>query len=244
MLSKSKVKYIQTLGQKKFRQEEGLFIAEGPKVVSELLYARHSYITEIMALPDWLRDNAELTAGISCTEINEADLERISQLSTPNQVIAVVKQFDNDTIPVAAGQLTLVLDNIQDPGNLGTIIRMADWFGLQQVLCSDDTVDVYNPKVVQATMGSIARVNVHTLNIEEWINAQQNIPVLAAALDGKDIRLAGKPAEAIIIIGNEAKGISPAVMQLASEKITITGRGHAESLNAAVATGIILSHLT
>ncbi|MBL7731120.1 MAG: RNA methyltransferase, partial [Chitinophagaceae bacterium] len=106
------------------------------------------------------------------------------------------------------------------------------------------TVDVYNPKVVQATMGSIARVNVHTLNIEEWINAQQNIPVLAAALDGKDIRLAGKPAEAIIIIGNEAKGISPAVMQLASEKITITGRGHAESLNAAVATGIILSHLT
>ncbi len=135
MLSKSKIKYIQTLGQKKFRQEEGLFIAEGPKLADELLAADLADISEIFALPEWIEER-KIPPGITCTAITPEELEKISQLTTPNQVLILVKQFNNLSAPVAKGTVTLALENIQDPGNLGTIIRIADWFGLTQIVCS------------------------------------------------------------------------------------------------------------
>jgi RNA methyltransferase, TrmH family len=244
MLVKSKLKYIQTLGQKKFRQEERIFIAEGPKIVAELLQARKQAVTEIYAVKEWIEENTELLKQVNCTEITEQELERISQLSTPNKVIALVQQFEEPAGIVTKDRVTLVLDAVQDPGNLGTIIRIADWFGITQIVCSEDSADVYNPKVVQATMGSIARVNVAYMDLEEWLGAQEDISIYAAMLGGMDITEMKRINEGIIVIGNESKGISQGLLKMADTKITIPKKGNAESLNAAIATGIILSHLT
>jgi TrmH family RNA methyltransferase len=243
MLAKSKLKYIQTLGQKKFRQLERCFIAEGPKTVADLLNTRREYINEIFAVPQWIKENRRLILPTPCTEISEQELEKISQLSTPNQVLAVIKQFEESRFLPVKGKITLALDAIRDPGNLGTIIRIADWFGLEQVVCSHDSADVYNPKTVQATMGSIARVYVHYTNLDEWLAAQNDIRIYAAMLEGQDITGMKKLHEGIILIGNESTGIRPALLQKANVMVTIPKKGNAESLNAAVATGIILSHV-
>jgi len=242
MLSKPKIKYIQTLGQKKFREKERMFIAEGPKLVKELMESNTAKIQEIYALKDWIGGNKKLTGQVPVTEIAESELEKISQLSTPNNVLAVVEQFATREI-TAKGNITLALDNIQDPGNLGTMIRVADWFGVTQIVCSPDCADLYNPKVVQSTMGSIARVNVLYVDLQEWLLKQKNIRIYAAVLEGQDITSIKKIQEGVIIIGNESKGISADVLHLANVKITIARKGNAESLNAAVAAGIVLSHL-
>ena len=243
MLSKSKVKYIQTLSQKKFRQQEGCFIAEGPKIVMELLEARRSSIMEIFAVKEWINESEALIGKSACSAITVQELEKISQLSTPNQVLALVKQFDPSPKIVTRGRIILALDSIRDPGNLGTILRIADWFGIGQVVCSEDSAEQYNPKVVQASMGSIARVNVLYTGLEQWLVLQKDICIYATALEGQNINEMRKPEEGIILIGNESKGIRPELLQLANVKITIPRKGKAESLNAAVATGIILSHI-
>ena len=243
MLSKSKLKYIQTLGQKKFRQQEGCFIAEGPKIVAELLAAERVMVKEVFALNEWINENSRLLKKTTYTEITERELEKISQLKTPNEVFAIVQQFADAGPVITKGRITLALDTIQDPGNLGTIIRMADWFGVQQLVCSEDSADIYNPKVVQATMGSIARVKVYYTGLHEWLATEKNVQIYATVLDGLDITGMEKLNEGIILIGNESKGISPELLQLANVKITIPKKGKAESLNAAVATGIVLSHL-
>ena len=242
MLGKSKVKYIQSLGQKKLRDEEGLFIAEGPKIIPELLASADTHIQEMYALREWLDEHAAKIKDIEVTEVSEIELGRISQLSTPNQVLAVVKKFEPPVID-ARGTVSLMLDGIQDPGNVGTIVRIADWFGLGQVICSRDCADIYNPKVVQATMGSIARIKVLYTDLAEWLDLQQGINIYAASLDGEDIATIKKITQGIIVIGNESKGISAEIMNKTSNKITIPRKGHAESLNAAVAAGIILSHI-
>lgn len=242
MLVKSKIKYIQSLGQKKFRDAEGVFIAEGPKLVQELIHTVPQMVKEVFALPQWNENNGT-GAAINVTEITEEELERISQLQTPNRVVAVISKFPVAEKIVAKDTITLALDTIQDPGNMGTIIRIADWFGIKQIVCSTDSADIYNPKVVQATMGSIARVKVIYTDIAEWISLQKAVKVYATALEGKNIMGMEKIKEGIIVIGNESKGIQPAILELASVKITIPRTGMAESLNAAVATGIILSHL-
>lgn len=242
MLSKSRLKYIQTLGQKKFRLQEGCFLAEGPKLVSDILTEKRAAVLEIFALEDWIHSNASLIAATKYSIVTEQELEKISQLNTPNQVIALVKQFGN-TVPDRADGLILALDNIQDPGNLGTIIRIADWFGISQIICSEGTAESYNPKVVQATMGSIARVGVFYTDLENWLSAQTSSRIYAAVLDGQDIRKMNPLKTGILLIGNESKGISPALLALANHRITIPQKGRAESLNAAVAAGIILSHL-
>lgn len=242
MLVKQKIKYIQTLGQKKFRQEEGVFIVEGPKLVKELLQIDPVAVKEVFALQEWIEENPELAGKTTITAITEIELERISQLSTPNKVLAIVQQYPTSET-IMTNQVVLLLDTIQDPGNLGTIIRIADWFGVEQILCSPDSADLYNPKVVQSTMGSIARVKVNYLDLEAWLVSQKNIPVYAASLDGQDITSMEKIKKGIIIIGNESKGISEDILQLATNRITIPAKGKAESLNAAVAAGIILSHL-
>lgn len=243
MLSKNKVKYIQTLGYKKFRDEEKLFIAEGPKLVQELLFNCPNQITEVYALPEWINANGQLPGSDKFIEITAIELSKISQLSTPNAVLAVLKYFPPATKVHTAGRVVLALDGIQDPGNLGTIIRVADWFGLKQIICSRDSADCYNPKVVQATMGSIARVDIFYTDLMEWLSQNKTVKKYIAALTGHPVSEMKKIKEGIIIIGNESKGVREAVMKSADEKITILRTGDAESLNAAVATGIILSHL-
>lgn len=243
MLGKSQVKYIQSLGHKKVRDEEGVFIAEGPKIVTELLESAALEISELFALPDWINAHGTSIAEIKTTEINESELAKISQLSTPNKVVAIIKKFvSNKDIPTKA-TLSLLLDTIQDPGNLGTIIRIADWFGIKQIICSKTCADIYNPKTVQSTMGSIARVGVVYTDLVEWLAPHKDVPVYAAALEGKDVRTMKKITEGLIVIGNESKGISDEIFALVDIKVTIPRIGKAESLNAAVATGIILSHL-
>lgn len=244
MLSKSKTKYIQTLGQKKFRDEEGLFIAEGPKIVKDLLEEKTVTVKSVYALKEWIDDNKRLETITELIEIEEADLEKISQLKTPNKVVAVVQQFNTTDKITTSNKITLALDDIQDPGNMGTIIRIADWFGIEQIVCSNDSADIYNSKVVQSTMGSIARVKVFYTDLEEWLREQKGISIYATTLEGKAIGRIGKIKEGIIVFGNESKGISLAIMNIATDKITIPKTGKAESLNAGVAAGIILSHLT
>jgi RNA methyltransferase, TrmH family len=242
MLSKTKVKYIQSLGQKKGREQEGLFIAEGPKLVADLLEHQKNMIVAIYALPHWVEAQATTIKEVEVTMIDEMDLQKISQLSTPNQVVAIVKQFNYTNEINTKDRIVLVLDGIQDPGNMGTIIRTADWFGVEEVVCSTDSVEQYNPKVVQATMGSITRVQVHYKNLISWL-MQVQVPVYVTALEGEPLQRIGKLKNGIIVIGNEGKGVSEAVMKLATQFVTIPKAGGAESLNASVATGVILSHL-
>ncbi len=241
MVSKSQFKYIQSLGQKKYRDEEGVFVAEGPKLVKELIES-HVELMQVYALNEWIEENKDLLKSINVTAITETELERMSQLKTPNKVIAIVKKFEVNE-PAIKERISLVLDTIRDPGNLGTIIRIADWFGISQIICSADCADMYNSKVVQATMGSIARVNVFYTDLPGWLKQRSGVRIYAAMLEGKDVTKMNTIKEGLIIIGNESMGIDKEVLQYSNEKISIPRKGSAESLNAAVATGIILSHL-
>ena len=203
---------------------------------------RNTELRFLYALPEWLRENKESLPSTNLEEISEAQLGRMSQLKTPNQVIAVFKKFET-TVPVTKGRLSLVLDAVQDPGNLGTIIRTADWFGISQIICSPECADMYNSKVVQATMGSIARVGIFYTELADWLKNQQPIPIYATLLEGRDVTKMNAVGEGLLIIGNESKGIRSDLVRFATEKITIPRKGKAESLNAAVAAGIILSYL-
>jgi TrmH family RNA methyltransferase len=246
MFNKTHTKYIQSLHHKKFRDENSVFIAEGPKLVAELLDSREFACLQLFALPEWLSSNEKMLkqySGLEIFTVKDFELEKISLLTASNNVLAVFKK-KVQAVPVDInGKITLVLDTIQDPGNLGTIIRTADWFGIENIICSPACADMYNPKVVQSTMGSLARVNIFYTELEEWLHKNKKIKKYASALDGKNINQLKNIKEAIIIIGNEGKGISDAVMHAVDEKITIPKTGDAESLNAAVATGIILSQL-
>ena len=240
MLSKKEAKDIQSLGLKKNREESGLFVAEGPKIVSELLEHSAASIVSIYATDLWLNDHRDKIGNVTVHPVTESELQRISQLQTPNQVVAICRQFV-ETLP-DNNAFTLYLDRIQDPGNFGTIIRVADWFGVPQIVCSSGCADVYNSKVVQSTMGSIARVSVYYERETNWL-AQQASTIYAATLHGKPLQDFEKTRSGVLLIGNESKGLSVSVLETATEQITIQRRGAAESLNAAVATGIILSHL-
>ncbi len=239
---KSKVKYIQSLSQKKQRDQDGVFLAEGPKIINELLSAPGIELLELYAVKDWL----ETRKGIDhskTTEIDEGTLEKISLLTTPNQVIGIFRKPSAITEPVLKDKITLMADNIQDPGNMGSIIRCADWFGVLQVICSYDCADVFSPKAVQSTMGSVARVNTIYADLPTVIEKNPDIVTYAATLGGMSLYKTAPIKEGIILIGNESKGISKNLLALCRQQITIPKTGAAESLNAAVAAGIILSHL-
>ena len=247
MISKSHTKYIQSLQHKKFRDESGQFIAEGPKIVLELLEGGKFECREFYAVGSWLEVNSRLPGLYKTTTFNEVkdfELEKISALATPNKVLAVFEKRKPADNILFKGKITLLLDTIQDPGNFGTIIRTADWFGVETILCSHTAADMYNPKVVQSTMGSLGRVNVLYEDLAGWIQNNSTIKTYAAGLNGNPVSRLKGIAEGAIIIGNESKGISEALMQLVNERITISKKGSAESLNAAVATGIILSQLS
>jgi TrmH family RNA methyltransferase len=245
LITKSQVKYIQSLAHKKFRDAEGVFVVEGPKVTQELLGDPLLRPRQVYAVKDWIGQlspelGKRLKAG-PLVEVGEVELERLSAFTTPNQVVAI---FEKPVFaqPEWTSGVHLVLDGIQDPGNLGTIVRLADWFGLSTVVASPDSADVFNSKAVQSTMGSIGRVSVCYQDPVPLLY-QAGVPVYAAVLEGE--RLYGLPRirQGFIVIGNEARGIGPALLELATRRVTIPRTGATESLNAAVATGIILSHL-
>jgi len=246
MLSKKIVKYIQSLSHKKFRDEEGVFVAEGPKVVSEFLSAEIIECKIICAEKEWLFENEILLKNINKENIFETDehwLKSISLLKTPNKVAAVFTKKPAVENQNLHGRISLMLDDLQDPGNMGTIIRIADWFGVENIICSEHSVDCYNPKVVQSTMGSLLRVNLIYTDLKLFMKKHKQIPFYAASLSGVSVFKLPKITEGIFLIGNESKGLSEEILKSASQKITIPKAGHAESLNAAVATGIILSQV-
>ena len=236
MVSKNQIKLITSLQQKKYRKQEQLFFAEGVKVVQELLHSNFELQDLFTTKQDFLTVPKNKVHAIS-----EAELKKISALTTPNTCLAVFK------IPKAKQMvekgLIVALDDVRDPGNLGTIIRLCDWFGIETLFCSEESVDIYNPKVVQATMGSISRVNVVYGNLETFLS-QTKLPVFGTFMDGNNIYQEELPKEGIIIMGNEANGISTSVEKLVSERIAIPRFGNlqvTESLNVATATAIILS---
>jgi TrmH family RNA methyltransferase len=246
MITKSQVKYIQSLGQKKFRDEEQLFIAEGPKIINELLALRHGALVELYATAEWIDTHTLSLKDLPVSKIisiKDTELERISFLSAPNQVLAVFKKPVPAAVSSLPGKISLMLDGIQDPGNMGTIIRIADWFGIDQITCSMDCADAFSPKVVQSSMGSIARVQLLYTDLLKTVQDNTSLSLYAATLYGKKITAMEKLKTGVIVIGNESKGIRRALLELCREQITIPRIGHAESLNAAVATGILLSHL-
>jgi RNA methyltransferase, TrmH family len=246
MLSKNQSKYIKSLHLKKKRLENGVFFAEGTKVVLDLLAAGIFDCQEIIGTAEWFTDNSIFLhkhTTATCTVCNPEDLTNISALATPSNVFALFEMLPQMP-PKSETTLTLALDGLQDPGNLGTIIRCADWFGVQQIICSEDCADMYNPKVVQSTMGSIGRVQLYYTNLPNWLLQNANRPILATGMAGIALPKINIAPNSIIIIGNEGKGITPAVMALANQIVTIPKFGAAESLNAAVATGILLAAAT
>ena len=221
-----------------------VYIAEGEKIVDELLQAK-SGLRAIYGLPAWIdaRRDQLSNQSIEYHTITEGELIKISTLSTPNQVLAIVDTPETILPKKLPEGLYVALDNLQDPGNLGTIIRTADWFGFKGVICSENTVDAFNPKVVQSTMGSILHVPIWYGDLVEAFAANAHLPVMAATLDGNNVFKSELPKSGILLIGNESKGVSPELQQLASIRLNIPRSGKAESLNAAIAAGILMGLL-
>lgn len=239
MVTKNQIKHITALQQKKYRQSEGLFIAEGQKVINELLHSQfklqHLYFTDAI-FPTINEDQK--------TQISDEQLKKISALTSQNNCLAVFAMQDQK--PANISGIVVALDNIRDPGNMGTIIRLCDWFGITQLLCSNGTVDLYNPKVVQATMGSLTRVQVNYVDLPKFLE-NQDVPVFGTFMDGKNIYSQPLPQNAIIVLGNEANGISSEVEAIVAQKLSIPRFGDlqaTESLNVASATAIILSEFS
>ena len=246
MISKNKIKYIKSLELKKNRNKEGKFVAEGHKAVDDLLVLQPASL--IVATEEWLKDKS-IDPRTEVVTVSEEELRKVSFLQHPQQVLAVFDQRDNRDFASANidfNCLNLALDGVQDPGNLGTIIRIADWFGITHIYCSQDTADVYNPKVVQATMGSIARVKVLYGDLMAlFASLPADVPVYGTLLDGEDIYAQQLDNRGFIVMGNEGKGISPELTQRVNRRLLIPNfppeRPTADSLNVAIATAITCS---
>jgi RNA methyltransferase, TrmH family len=236
MVSKNQIKLISSLHQKKQRLAHQLFFAEGVKVIQELLESNF----ELEQLYTTQNDFESVLVSKK-TIIEDSDLKKMSALATANTCLAVFKIPVPK--PILDSGLILALDDVRDPGNLGTILRLCDWFGVHQILCSKETVDIYNPKVIQATMGSVARVNVNYVDLENYITKTQ-LPVFGTFMNGENIYKTQLPQKAIIIMGNEANGIAPSLEKLCQNRLSIPRFGSlqkTESLNVATATAIVLS---
>lgn len=245
MLTANTIKLIKSLQQKKFRNQEGRFVAEGQRLVSDLLQSTLS-IDQVYYTTEW-ENNSQIVDN-RFHPISAKDMARISGLKTPTSVLAVAKIPENSLeINQIKNSLTLALDNIQDPGNLGTIIRLADWFGIRTIVCSAETADAFSPKVVQATMGAIARVKVIYVDLIPFLNdaSAQKIPVFGTFLNGDNIYSAQLPKNGIVVLGNEGNGISDEVSKRITQRITIPSFTEfgptSESLNVAMATAIVCS---
>lgn len=237
MITKAQVKHIRSLEDKKYRSESGSFVVEGDKMVLELIQNQIE-IKHLYATKNWIdAHRIKLKNTTPLTEVLDSELERISFLSTPNQVLAEV-YFSSLHFSETSGH-ALLLDSIQDPGNMGSIIRIADWFGITHVYCFGHCVDVFNPKVVQSTMGSLLRVNIRSILIDEVAELCGKSKLIGATLGGDNIEQISKTEQMVLVIGNESKGIRKEIIDLCAQCVTIPKKGHAESLNAAVATGIL-----
>lgn len=234
MLSKNQIKLVASLKQKKYRNQHGLFVAEGIKTIEELLASQiklyHLFTTESFQL-----DSQKETL------ITDHELKKISYLTTPNKALALFEI--PKVLPLDKSQLIVAVDEVRDPGNLGTIIRLCDWFGIEHLVCSTGTVDCFNPKVIQATMGSIIRVNIHYLDLPNLL-FDFDYPIFGAFMDGENVYSKALPSQGLVIMGNEANGISKEVEKFVTDRISIPRFGklqETESLNVATATAILLS---
>lgn len=248
MISKNQIKFIKGLELKKFRKACGAFVAEGPKLVQDILPYFHCKM--LVATGEWLQNHRKELAHLPQTaeiiEVSEAELQRVSFLKSPQEVLAVlaIPHHDTNLHDCARRHLCLALDDVQDPGNLGTIIRIADWFGIEDIFCSPGTADVYNPKTVQATMGAIARVRIHYLPLAETLQQnERDYPIYGTLLEGKNMYERELKNHGLIVMGNEGKGLSPEIRTLVTDSLYIPSfppdRPTSESLNVAVATAIV-----
>jgi TrmH family RNA methyltransferase len=244
MITNAQIKFIKSLAQAKNRELHKLYVAEGEKLAIEWLQSSAN-VQMIIATSVWISKNQSIISKHSSAQVFEVDeqtLARMSQLQTPNHVLLVVEYSSKMVIPKETGWI-IALDTIQDPGNMGTILRIADWFGINTIICSPQCVDIYNHKVIQSGMGAHLRVAVEYKELDTFFKLNQ-LPVYAALLNGENLFQVKSKQAGIILIGNESKGIAPELLPFASHPITIPRIGGAESLNAGVATGIIAAYLT
>jgi RNA methyltransferase, TrmH family len=240
MLSKAKIKFIKSLQLKKYRKQEQCFVVQGAKSVQELLMSDWEVVmllgTEAFLSGVRSPKKAEIIA------VTEKELAGLSEFQTNDTALAVARLRDNDPFSIRADEFVLVLDDIRDPGNLGTIIRTGDWFGISRIVASEETADFYNPKVISATMGSFVRVEIFYTDLEQFLS-KNNHPVYGAYLEGEDVHQVKFSRAGLILIGNESRGISPGLEKFVTNKITIPRYGKAESLNAAIATAVICDNI-
>jgi TrmH family RNA methyltransferase len=244
MLSKSQISFIKSLHQKKYRKESGIFIIEGIKSIVEFINSSYQ-LHSIYYNPSYFSSLPKFEANIKLFEVNNVELNKISTLQTPQGILALVniptkQKIDTNSLK---NKFSLVLDDVQDPGNLGTIIRTADWFGIKNIICSEQTVEVYNPKTVQSTMGSLARVNVYYTDLANFID-EVKLPVYGALLNGNNIYKIDWKSEGLILLGNEGHGIAEGLIKKITTAVTIPKIGGAESLNVAVSAAIFCSELS
>ncbi len=246
-LTKNNAKKIRNLKIKKYRLRYHEFIAEGDKIVKELIFSDYQ-ITQLYATSAWIKKNCNILPGyLKPVKLSLEELRSISHQVTPNQVLAVVKIPGKKELHSPENQLTLLIDNLQDPGNLGTIIRTAEWFGIKNIICSEDTVDIYNPKVIQATMGSFCRVETYYTNLTDYLkNCIDKIPVYGSYLHGQNCFNLNFEKNGILVIGNESKGISPENEKFITTKVTIPAYEKEQfkkpdSLNASAAASILMA---
>ncbi len=247
MVSKNQIKWVKSLELKKNRKKEGCFVAEGPKVVGDLLrggFRARSIFTTANQTGGQAHCLSFQTRGLSPCLVLEEELRRLSFLQHPQEVLAVFEIPEDRDCCLDPQVLSLALDGIQDPGNLGTIIRLADWFGIKDIFCSHETADAYNPKVVQATMGSLAHVHIHYCDLKELLK-EASCPIYGTLLDGEDIYQKSLTKNGVIVMGNEGNGITPEIRAMVTDKLLIpnfsTSSEKAESLNVAIATAITCS---
>ncbi len=240
MISKNQQKLIHSLANKKYRKKHGLFLVQGEKNITELIASDYE-IEHLFAEPGFFDSHRDSLRHVYCTEASQQELEKAGTFQSNNTALALVKTRLFDTPKLAKDELVLALDGVGDPGNLGTIIRLADWYGISRLVCSRECADVYNPKVIASTMGSFTRIQVSYTELTDYLE-EQLVPIYGAFLAGENIHSCQFPTSAVIVMGSESHGISPGVAAYVSDKITIPCFGGAESLNVAMATGIILDN--
>jgi len=247
-LSKNTEKYVRSLSQKKFRQLYNKFIGEGDKLVKEILSNERIKVEILLALKEWYVENEQLVKSrhLEVQIITSKELQKISQLKTPNQVLVVAEQLETSlNSEKVKSDWSLYLDRIQDPGNMGTLLRIADWFDIRTIFCAPNSAEIYNPKVIQASMGAFLRVQCLEISFEDLIQQFPHLPIYATVMNGASIHDSKNHPKGILILGNEGQGIAPEIIAKASHRIKIPryGNSQMESLNVAVAAGIICAVL-
>lgn len=240
MLSKGKIKFVKSLQIKKYRKQEQLFVVEGEKSIRELLGSGFD-TTMVLGTTDFM-NSLELPGGTEAIEVSLKELQGLGEFQSNTAGLAIARMKPNRPLQIQSGEYALILDDIRDPGNLGTILRIADWYGISKVIATEETADLYNAKVISATMGSFTRVEMFYTSLPAYLQ-NTTFPVYGAVLDGNDVHATVFSSGGYLIIGNESRGISDEVLPYISDRITIPRYGQAESLNAAVATAIICDNL-